>query len=73
MTGMVDVGFIAQEVMAVEDELEIVETLRMSKRQNSERYEVAPARLIPVLTKAIQELAEQNAELIARLEKLENK
>jgi hypothetical protein len=73
MSGIKDVGFIAQEVIAVEDDLEIFDTLRMSLRDNDDKYEVAPARLIPVLTKAIQELAEQNANLIARLEKLENK
>jgi hypothetical protein len=73
MSGIKDVGFIAQEVIAVEDDLEIFDTLRMSLRDNKDKYEVAPARLIPVLTKAIQELSKQNENLIARLEKLENK
>jgi hypothetical protein len=73
MSGVKDVGFIAQEVIEVEDDLEIFDTLRMSLRDNDEKYEVAPARLIPVLTKAIQELSKQNDDLMARLEKLENK
>ena len=73
MAGYKDVGFIAQEIIAVEDKLGVEEVLRMSKRQDSARYEIAPARLIPVLTKAIQELSAQNADLLARLEKLENK
>jgi len=71
MQGYKDVGFIAQEVIEVEDNLDIHATLRMSSRENEEKYEVAPARLIPVLTKAVQELSAQNAELIARIEKLE--
>jgi hypothetical protein len=73
MSGIKDVGFIAQEVIEVEDDLEIFDTLKMSLRDNEDKYEVAPARLIPVLTKAIQELSKQNENLIARLEKLENK
>jgi len=71
--GRKDVGFIAQDVVEVEDELDIEDTLRMSYRSNPEKLEVAQARLIPVLTKAIQELSEQNAELKARLDKLEGK
>jgi hypothetical protein len=73
MSGIKDVGFIAQEVIEVEDDLKIFDTLKMSLRDNEDKYEVAPARLIPVLTKAIQELSKQNENLIARLEKLENK
>jgi hypothetical protein len=48
-----DMGFIAQEVLEQEDR----EYLRIVSSDDKERYEMAPARLIPLLVKAVQELA----------------
>jgi hypothetical protein len=48
-----DMGFIAQEVLKQEDK----EYLRIVSSDDTERYEMAPARLIPLLVKAVQELA----------------
>lgn len=54
---ILDSGFIAQELMAVEDEYDANEWLHLTSRNNPDRYEAAPARLIPILVKAIQDLS----------------
>lgn len=61
-----DAGFIAQELMAVEDEEGVANFLQLTYRDNPEKLETTQGRLIPVLVKAIQELT-------ARIEQLENK
>ena len=50
--GMKDVGFIAQELQGVDDEY-----LRLVSNANPDKLEAAYGRLVPVLVKAIQELA----------------
>jgi len=55
--GLKDSGFIAQELMSVEDQFDANEWLHLTSRNNEERYEAAPGRLIPVLVKAVQELS----------------
>jgi hypothetical protein len=62
--GVPDVGFIAQELAAVEDNYD-AERLALTLRDNPDRLEATPGRLIPILVKAIQELT-------ARVEELEN-
>jgi len=62
--GVPDVGFIAQELAAVEDNYD-AERLALTLRDNPDRLEATPGRLIPILVKAIQELS-------ARIEELEN-
>lgn len=68
-----DIGFIAQEVAQVEDELGVADRLRMTDRQDPDAMLLAQGRLVPALTKAIQELSAKNDELEARLAKLEGK
>ena len=68
-----DIGFIAQELAEVEDSFEDSERLRLTLRDNPEKLEATPGRLLPIAIKAIQELSQQNAELLARVEALENK
>jgi hypothetical protein len=53
--GLSDMGFIAQDLLSHshKDYYQIVKT------ENPERYEVAPARLIPILVSAIQELSKK--------------
>jgi len=62
-----DSGFIAQEA------LEAVmwynaDWLGLVDHQNPDRFELSPAKLIPVLVKAIQELSQQNQEFRAQLD-----
>jgi len=61
-------GFIAQEVKAVIDNhSDIVDGFRMWDVRESGQQEVAEAAIIPMLTKAIQELSAQVEELKAKL------
>jgi trimeric autotransporter adhesin len=57
--GIEDFGFIAQEVMEVEDSIDAHEWLALTLRDNEEKYELAPAKLVPILVKAIQDLSEE--------------
>jgi hypothetical protein len=52
-----DTGFIAQELMAAEDAIEMADKLQLTYRDNPEKLEATQGRLIPILVKAIQELA----------------
>lgn len=62
--GVPDFGFIAQDLATVEDSYD-AERLALTLRDNPEKLEASPARLIPIMVKAIQELS-------ARIEELEN-
>jgi hypothetical protein len=73
IVGKPDIGFIAQELAEVEDSLKDTDRLGFTLRDNPEKLEATPGRLLPIAIKAIQELSAQNADLLARLEKLENK
>lgn len=57
--GVDDTGFIAQEVLSVEDKYNVSRYLDMVGRENPEKLEVKPAKLIPILVKAIQELSDK--------------
>ena len=61
-----DIGFIAQDLVAVEDETGIADYLQLTYRDNPDRLEATQGRLIPILVKAIQELT-------AKVEELESK
>jgi hypothetical protein len=54
--GIPDIGFIAQDIVALEDSLGAAESLQLSFRDNPEKLEVTQGRLIPILVKAIQDL-----------------
>jgi hypothetical protein len=62
--GNPDIGFIAQDLADLEDKYD-AERLNLTLRDNPEKLEATPGRLIPILVKAIQELT-------ARVEELEN-
>jgi hypothetical protein len=66
VTDKKDFGFIAQEMMAVEDAND-AEWVSSVLRTNPERLEVAPAQLLPIAVKAIQELSAQIDELKAEV------
>jgi hypothetical protein len=65
--GVKDTGFIAQELMATEDEAGLSEHLQLTYRDNPEKLEATQGRLIPILVKAIQELSAKVAELEAKV------
>tara|TARA_R110002111_G_scaffold46176_3_gene83178 strand:- start:46 stop:1389 length:1344 start_codon:yes stop_codon:yes gene_type:complete len=67
VTDKKDFGFIAQEMMAVEDAND-AEWVSSVLRTNPERLEVAPAQLLPIAVKAIQELSAQLDELKAKVD-----
>jgi len=71
--GVPDIGFIAQDLMAVEDAINAHETLALTYRSNPERLEASPGRLIPVLVKAIQEMSAEMKQLSAKVAALESK
>lgn len=60
--GVPDLGFIAQELAAVEDNYD-AERLALTLRDNPDKLEATPGRLIPILVKAIQELSAEIEEL----------
>jgi hypothetical protein len=65
--GIKDTGFIAQELMATEDEAKLAEYLQLTYRDNPDKLEATQGRLIPILVKAIQELSAKVAELEAKV------
>jgi hypothetical protein len=72
-----DIGFIAQELEELVNESNINEWLGLVDLSNPELLQVTPDKLIPVIIRAIQELADQDdneiAELTAELEELNNR
>jgi hypothetical protein len=64
--GEPDFGFIAQHLAEVEDRYD-ADRLKLTLRENEERLEATPGRLIPILVKAIQELSAKVTELEAKL------
>jgi hypothetical protein len=63
---VVDSGFIAQDLKALEDKYEAADVLKLVYDENPEKLEASYGRLIPVLVQAIKDLA-------AKVETLENK
>jgi len=63
--GDLDFGFIAQHLAQVEDKYE-ANRLKLTLRENEDKLEATPGRLIPILVKAIQELSAKVAELEAK-------
>ena len=55
--GEKDFGFIAQEIVELEDSISGHDWLQLSLRDNPEKLEATPGRLIPILVKAIQDLS----------------
>ena len=68
LDGRTETGFIAQELQSAEGSIDY---LHLVYDVNPEKLEASQGKLIPVLTKAIQELSEKNDALEARLAALE--
>jgi len=66
---VLDIGFIAQDLVAVEDDLEAHDWLQLTLRDNPDRLEATQGRLIPILVKAIQELSAEIETLKAQVAK----
>jgi hypothetical protein len=60
-----DIGFIAQEMAELEDSIGETERLNLTLRDDPEKIEASPGRLIPILVKAIQDLSARIDELEA--------
>ena len=58
-----DSGFIAQELISAEDESGLTDYLSLTLRNNPDKLEASPGRLIPILVKAIQDLSKELDEL----------
>jgi hypothetical protein len=69
--GRESAGFIAQEVLAVQEQFDADYT-NIVRTDDPEQYTFAAAGLIPMMVNAIKELAAENADLKARIEALEN-
>jgi hypothetical protein len=58
-----DFGFIAQDLKASQEEVEMAETLKLVYESNPEKLEASYGKLIPILVKAIQDLSKEIEEL----------
>ena len=63
---IVDFGFIAQDLKAAQEDAEMAEVLKLVYESNPEKLEASYGKLVPILVKAVQELA-------AKVEQLESK
>jgi trimeric autotransporter adhesin len=61
-----DFGFIAQDLKAAQEDAELADVLKLVYESNPEKLEASYGKLVPILVKAVQELA-------AKFEQLENK
>lgn len=61
-----DFGFIAQDLKAAQEDVEMADVLKLVYESNPEKLEASYGKLIPILVKAIQDLS-------AKVEQLENK
>jgi hypothetical protein len=65
--GRKDIGFIAQELDAVEEQFDSQEYTRMVYKSNPDAIEASPMRTYPILVKAVQELIQEVASIKAQL------
>lgn len=70
--GVKDFGFIAQDLVKLEDSIDGHDWLNLTLRDNPEKLEATQGRLIPILVQAIKDLSENVETLQARIEELEN-
>ena len=54
-----DTGFIAQDLVEVEDATGLADYLKLTFRDNPEKLEASYGRLVPILVKAIQDLSNE--------------
>lgn len=61
-----DFGFIAQDLKAAEEEVEMADVLKLVYDENPEKLEASYGKLIPILVKAVQELSAEVKALKAK-------
>ena len=69
--GLKEYGFVAQELDAVETQFGTEDYSHLVSHNNPDKLEADTYRLFPILVKAVQELAAENAAMKARLDALE--
>jgi hypothetical protein len=72
-SGIKEAGFIAQELDEVQNEFNAEHYLNLVLKENPEKLEASPGKLLPIMVKAIQELSKINRQLTERILILENK
>jgi hypothetical protein len=70
--GTVDLGFVAQELAAAMSAHDANWTEMVFSMKEGEELETTPGKLLPIMVKAIQELAAENEAMRARIATLEN-
>jgi hypothetical protein len=70
---MPDSGFLAQELLETANKYNANEWLRVATHSDPDQYMADPGKLIPVLVKSVQELADQVDTLTAKVQTLEEK
>lgn len=55
--GQKDLGFLAQDFVELEDELDAHEVLNLTMRSNPDKLEASYGRLVPILVRAVQDLS----------------
>jgi hypothetical protein len=72
--GVPEAGFIAQDLKAVQEKFTATDYLNLViSNEDESRYEATPGKLLPVIVRALQELAEENENLRSRIEVLEGR
>ena len=61
--GVEEAGFIAQELDAAQQEFDAEEYLQLVLKNNPDKLEASPGKLIPMLVKAVQELSAEVKDL----------
>jgi hypothetical protein len=57
--GIPEAGFIAQELDQVQQQFNVEEWLKLVLKENPDRLEATPGKLLPILVKAMQEMAQE--------------
>lgn len=71
--GVPDAGFIAQELDETQIKFGVEDHLNIILKENPEKLEAAPGKLIPIMVRAIQELSVQNKLLQDQINELKSK
>jgi predicted RND superfamily exporter protein len=68
--GIPESGFIAQELDQVQQQFNAEDWLKLVLKENPDRLEATPGKLLPVLVKAMQEMAQEIDQLRTEVDSL---
>lgn len=68
--GVKSSGFIAQEVLDVEEKYNLEENFKLVYKSNLEKLEISSWNILPIMVKSLQDLSKKNKELKERIKKL---